>query len=129
MKRILIVLGVIFILALCITVAKNMSSDAMAIVVGIICGIGASIPTCLLMLFLTRREDAYENPEPRQNPQFPSVMIVTPPMGQITQGNPYINGMNPQGAYFPPPAGAPGFTPRQFHILGDGEKGGDDIWG
>jgi len=129
MKRILMVLGIIFIVALCITIAKNLSSDAMAIIVGIICGIGASIPTSLLLLFLTRREDAYEHPEPRQNQQFPSVMIVTPPMGQFSQGNPYMNGMNSQGAYFPPPAGAPGFTPRQFHILGDGESNADDFWG
>jgi len=117
MKRIALALVGVFVIALAVAIAKRLSADAMAVIVGIVCGIGASIPTSLLMLYvLSRREAAeaarQEQQRPAQNmPTMPQVMIVNPPAGM-------------QQPYWGQPMGAPYFPPmqaggqRQYQLLG-----------
>lgn len=114
MKKVVIALIGVFILALCITVAKRMSSDAMAVVVGMVCGVAASIPTSLLMLLLARRDDAENAPASAGMPQVPNIMIVNPPMPNPGLYYPNASGM----AYLPPAASG---SARQFEILGEPE--------
>jgi hypothetical protein len=117
----MLVLAGVFVVALAIVIGKRMSPDAMAVVVGVVCGIGASIPTSLLMLFLLSRRNEAESQaqEQRQTPPMPQVMIVSPPASMM---QPYFG--QPQNAYLPPlPAGGP----RHFQILGAddyGDEGG-----
>jgi hypothetical protein len=112
MKRLAIALLGAFAIVLAIVVGKGMSADAMAVVVGVVCGIGASIPTSLLMLFLLSRRQEAEPPAPAMPaPQIPSIMIISPPNGMLS---PYIQD---QAAYrYAPPAY--GHGPRQFQLLG-----------
>ena len=109
MKRVLVVVAGIIVLALAIMVGGKMSADAMAVVVGVVCGIGASIPTSLLMLLLMRRREEEPEEQPRPMPQMPSIMIVNPGGGAV---GPY---QQPASQFLPPfNAGAP----RQFHVVG-----------
>jgi hypothetical protein len=56
--KLIMLIGVIVALALAVAVGSRMSQDAMAVVVGVVCGIGAAIPTSLLMIWLiTRHRD------------------------------------------------------------------------
>ncbi len=80
MKKLALALVGVFIVALCVALAKGLSSEAMAVVVGIVCGIGASIPTSMVMLYMLSRADEQARDEPtglNPNPQTP-VMIQNP---------------------------------------------------
>ena len=109
MKLAAVCLGVLFVVVLAIVVGKQMSADAMAVVVGLVCGIGASIPTSLLMLFLLRGREE-QAAQHRLSSHIPSVMIVNPPAGIGPQ---YLQPLGSQ--YLPPSVGG---GPRQFEILG-----------
>lgn len=109
MKRVAIGLAGVFVAVLAIVIGKQMSADAMAVVVGVVCGIGASIPTTLLMLLLvSRRDEAQEQTKPFSH--MPSVMIVNPPGGVVS---PYYQ--PPANQYLPPLTTT---GPRQFQVLG-----------
>jgi hypothetical protein len=43
-------IGILFSVALAVVIGNRMSTDAMAVVVGVACGVLASIPTSLLMI-------------------------------------------------------------------------------
>jgi len=120
MKKIVIGLAAAFAVTLAVVIGKQMSADAMAVVVGVVCGIGASIPTSLLMLFvITRKEQAQQQQQQQQQrafPQVPAVMIVNPPAGQIS---PYYQATS--GSYLPPLNGGQ----RQFQVLGADEFDSD----
>lgn len=60
MKRIALALAGLLIVAVAMAIARRLSSEAMAVIVGIVMGIGASIPTCILMLYLLSRQDEAE---------------------------------------------------------------------
>ena len=72
--KLAILILVIVVLVLAVIVGKQMSTDAMAVVVGIVCGIGVSIPTSLLMLYLVSRGSGYQE---RQEVQPPA--MIQPP--------------------------------------------------
>jgi len=78
MKHLLIALLGACVIALAVVIGDRMSADAMAVVVGVVCGIGASIPTSLLMLFLLSRRQEAEPPEqaPAQTVQMPHITIT-----------------------------------------------------
>jgi len=121
MKRIALALVGVFVVALAVAIAKRLSADAMAVIVGIVCGIGASIPTSLLMLYVLSRREAAEAARQEQQrqsmPSVPQVMIVNPP-AQMQQ--PYWG--QPMGAPYFPPMQAGG--QRQFQLLG-GDRNDD----
>jgi drug/metabolite transporter (DMT)-like permease len=108
MKWIVLGLCAVFMVALAIVVGKQMSADAMAVVIGVVCGIAASIPTSLAMLMLLNRRQ--EQPDPQRSmPQVPSVMIVNPGGGAPA---PYFQ--QPAQQYLPPlQTGG-----RHFQVLG-----------
>lgn len=77
MKAVVLVCGIVGVALLVYVVAERMSADAMAVVIGVVVGIAAAIPTSLLMLMLLGRRDdptPTQREEPRQ--QAPSVLIV-----------------------------------------------------
>ena len=88
MKNLLILAIAAFAITLAIVVGNRMSAEAMAVVVGIVCGVAASIPMSVLILILThrlgRREEA-------RRLDYPPVVVVNPgtqPFGVTPQGNP-----------------------------------------
>jgi hypothetical protein len=110
MKKSLIIIGVAFSISLAVVIGTRMSPDAMAVVVGIVCGVLASIPTSTLLVWVLRQRDKQiENQmgQTRHFGQFPPVIVVN---GQGTNGN---------GAYAPPlPVGSSPSGPRNFKVIG-----------
>ena len=123
MKRVVLVLGAIFCVTLAIVVGNRMSMDATALVVGVACGVLASLPTSLLLIWaLTRREQAARD---------------VGRAAQIGMGNHYppVVVVNPGQGYARPGFGTPSFypatdelplpgTPRQFKVIGKSETPG-----
>lgn len=117
-KLILVVLGTVFVATLAIVVGKQMSTEAMAVVVGVVCGVAAGIPTSVLLLVvLNRRErQGYDDGQRRQREgNYPPVVVV--------QGGAQGSGLppGPQAGYWPMAAPGPAMR-RQFNVVG-----GDDI--
>lgn len=62
---------------LAVTIGQRMSTDAMAVAVGVVFGVAASIPTSLLVVFATRAAN-----QPRDNSRYqdpPRVVIIQQP--------------------------------------------------
>ena len=100
-----------FAVTLAVIVGNRLSDEALAVLAGAVCGVGAAIPTSLLILAIARRKD---KPEERsqmyaqQQGAYPPVIVVAPPN---VQQQPY----NWNGGY--PPSLAPP-TQRQFTVVG-----------
>jgi hypothetical protein len=80
-KQVAIVFGLAFVVALAVVGGNQMSAEAMAVVVGVVCGVAAGIPTSLLILVaLTRRERQAMERAQRQPEQpgdrYPSVVVI-----------------------------------------------------
>lgn len=59
MKKVLVPLMLGFGVALALVIGRRMSTDAMAVVVGVAVGVASSVPTSILLLALLRRERAF----------------------------------------------------------------------
>lgn len=113
-----------FAVGLGVTVAYRMHSEAMAVVVGVLCGVSASIPVSLLVLYAVRQSQRQAAPPapqpaavplpPQPQPQPPQIIVVAPGMPQ---------GQTVPWSYpgLPGPPSQPGPTrgPRDFTVIGD----------
>ncbi len=108
MKKVVTVVLVGFAVTLAVVVGQRLSVDAMAVVVGVVCGVAASIPTSLLVLLATRRREQGVEQRPAAGPGYPPVVIVNPGVSA---------GPGMGGPYLPPVAG-PSAAPRQFRVIG-----------
>ncbi len=135
MKWSVIVVGAIFAVALAVVIGNRMSADAMAVLVGVTCGIGASVPTCLLLIWaLVRRVQgvgagAQEYGRNGAGVNYPPVVVVNPGYGAQGYYNPAL------GMASPPPAQLTGMNgqlaggPRTFKVVGNEETLEDSISG
>jgi len=98
MMRIGLILLGVFVLALSVVIGARMSADAMDVVVGVVCGIGASIPTMLMMLFLfsQRQEADILPPQADERAEEPSIMIIIDKLLITTTEADWL-GFNPPG--------------------------------
>ena len=83
MKRLLPPMLLGFGIALALIIGKRMSTDAMAVVIGVAVGVAASVPTSLLLVALLRKERQTwrgEQPVQQMYPQMPApnVIVVDP---------------------------------------------------
>jgi hypothetical protein len=74
--------GIASAVTLAAVVGNRLSDEALAVLAGAVCGVGAAIPTSLLIVAVSRRRD-----EPRAQsmpPQaaYPPVVVVAPPGDQ-----------------------------------------------
>jgi hypothetical protein len=115
LKHIVLVIGLAFAITLAVMIGKRMSSDAIAIVVGIVCGVLASLPPLgLLLVVVLRRDRKEEKARLEENRAMPPVIVV---QGGAPQALP--PGMQP--GYWP--MAAPGMQgQRTFQVVG-----GDDL--
>jgi hypothetical protein len=103
-----------------------MSTDAMAVAIGVVFGVAASIPTSLLIVAATRGrrdEGRYRQPDftppPMQAPQ-PQIYIVSP-NGATGQQAPWLTGgmqaqlPMPPGSYYTPEQS------RRYKVVGEDE--------
>ncbi|MGE5603837.1 MAG: hypothetical protein ACM30E_12360 [Nitrososphaerales archaeon] len=126
MKRLipLILLG--FGVALAIVIGQRMSTDAMAVVIGVAVGVAASVPTSLLLIALLRRErQSYRQEMPRDmpygaypppQPQQPNLIVLDP-----SQFASMRNGQ--MHTPLPPPEYSPDGGMRRLRVVGS-----DDEW-
>ena len=96
-----------FAVALAVMVGSRLSDEALAVLAGSVCGVGAAIPTSLLIVAVSRRREE-QRPQPSM-PQgmYPPVVVVAPPAGQQR-----YNDWNA----LPPSLTAP--MQRQFTVVG-----------
>ena len=119
-KNFLIAVGVILVLLLVASAIQllNAEKEAAAVVVGIIFGVAAGIPTSVLTLvILSRREQARleEVDQHRQATQSPPVIVI--------QGQPQALPPGPQAGYWPPALPDNQRGVRIFHVVGaDGQN-------
>jgi hypothetical protein len=115
LRQAMVVLGVVFAGVLGVVVAKQMSAEAMAVVVGVICGVAAAIPTSLLLLVvLTRSERRRLDEEDRRRR---STQGAYPPVVVIQGGAPQSLPAGPQAGFWPSPAPGP-LADRQWQVVG-----------
>lgn len=136
-KNALVLLFLLGLFAVVYSVSTRLTSEALNVIVGLLCGIGASIPVTIgLLLALTRERhsaaeyvDTSEDDHTRYQPApyappaqpqaYPPIIVMAPPTGQLP--NPY---------QLPPNALPPGYTmnepprTRDFKIIGEDD---DDL--
>lgn len=133
-KRVLEILALLGCVGTVYTVSLRLSTDALNVLLGVLCGIGVSIPVMLgLGIALTRQrsdvpirerpEEVEERPAYAPTPYrqpYPPVIFLTPsqqasalPFGKLLAPGAYPSGYSMNE----PPA------PRDFRIIGD-----DDSW-
>ncbi len=119
MKRGVLVLGAIFSVALALAIGSRMSVDATAVVVGVACGVLASVPTSLLLIWALRHGD--QGPG---HPAGPGVGNCYPPIVVVNPGQNYgRTGWGPAAYPVPDQLPAPGGA-RQFKVIGEAETPG-----
>jgi hypothetical protein len=97
--------------ALAVVVGIRLEQAALTVVVGVACGVGASIPTSLLVVaLLQKRTD--KNQRQQQANQTPQVVVLAP------QAIPQMRG---SGASWPQEYALPVPTQRQFSVIGEEE--------
>jgi len=98
--------------ALAVIIGVRLEKAALTVIVGVTCGVGASIPTSLLIVaLLQRRNDRREEKKRQLMTQPPPVVVVTPQaMPQAHQP-----GAWPQEYTLPLP------SQRQFSVIGEEE--------
>ena len=111
MRKFLFIAGVAFAIALAVVVGFRISPDAMAVIIGIICGVLASIPTTAILLWVLRQRDRQLEAQfgPMRAGHYPPVVVVN---GQGTNGHGYMTA---------PPALTARTTPpgvRDFKVIG-----------
>lgn len=124
MRNGFILIGIVFAVALAAAVGNRLSNDALAVVVGAVCGISATVPITLgLVIAASRnwgreqpvREIGYDYGANRYAPQPPVVILAppqSPPLSSMAYGFPQNQYVAPMHA---PLLGAP----REFKIIGE----------
>ncbi|MEJ2209974.1 MAG: hypothetical protein P8129_13160 [Anaerolineae bacterium] len=123
LKQVMVAMSLIFVGVLAVIVAKQMSAEAMAVVIGIICGVLAAIPTSLLLLVvLTRSERRRYDEEDRKKSQrqYPPVVV-------IQGGAPQALPPGTPAGYWPSPAPGP-LNDRQWQVVGGEDLLEDRRW-
>ncbi|HIQ01503.1 MAG TPA: hypothetical protein EYH30_05170 [Anaerolineales bacterium] len=109
--RIRVLVGVVlvtFAVTLAVVIGQRLSDQAMAVLSGAVCGVGASIPTSLLIIWVTRRREEQRPTRPAAGP-YPPVVVVQPPAQPAMPSAQQSGYMAP---YLPP-------VQREFTIVGE----------
>ena len=120
MRKVAIVVLVAFAVTLAAVVGNRMSTEAMAVVVGVVCGVAAGIPmSVLIMLVWNRAGRRAEEGNDWRYGQTGMRQGAYPPVVVIQGGTPApANLLQP---YYSMPAPAPEHVQRQFRVVGDRE--------
>jgi hypothetical protein len=108
---VLLIFTAAFGLTLAVMVGQRLSDQAMAVIAGAVCGVAASIPPSLLIIWVTRRKPG--TPQAWAGPYPPVVVVQPPAMPSV-----------PTGATDPryPPTLIPASTvpmQREFVVVGE----------
>ena len=115
---------VAFGVTLAVIIGLRLEQAALAVVVGVACGIAASLPAGLLIFFLLRRRDSA--PAPRARPNYGREMAGAPPVLVIQ--SPAMPAL-PQSTTWPGGYSMPVPAQREFAVIGEeGIEDGFDHW-
>src|SRR5689334_17335955 len=116
--------GLAFAITLAVIVGQRLSSEAMAVMVGVIAGVAASIPTSLIVVWFATRTTtpraAPEAPRPAQQAE-PRIIVMQQPAQPMPTPAPYQN-----VAGYPPTVTYPALPPRRFTVIGGAEVSLDE---
>ena len=123
LRQVCVVTGLILAVAMAVIIGTRMNTEAMAVVVGVVCGVAASIPTSLLLLVVLSRWEKQREADSRraQAGGFPPVVVIQGGSAAPLPSWPPVG----YGAPWP---SAP--SHREFHVVGedallsDGHGGG-----
>jgi hypothetical protein len=115
LKHVVLFLALTFTIALAVVIGKKMSTEAMAVVIGIVCGVAASVPTTALLTLVLGRRDR-EKDDSRQQARAGAY----PPVVVIQGGAPQSLPPSPQAGYWPALSPGP-LVQREFHVVGNDE--------
>lgn len=130
-RFIFLIIGLGFAVTLAVIVGQRLSSEAMAVIVGVVAGVAASIPTSLIVVWFATRTvvAARQAPAPAPAPQPEPRIVMMPSASQFNLPGQMPLAQNYAG--FPPQLyGVPSlpqnplaaqFTPRQFNVIGGSE--------
>lgn len=123
MKKIIAPLMLGFGVVLALVIGQRMSTDAMAVVIGVAVGVAASVPTSLLLVALLRRQrlDERSNGRGDAGPVYPQ--LPQPPVIVVNPGQ-WMGQNGGQQAYLPlPPAQlAQDGGVHRLRVVGDDEE-------
>jgi len=124
MRAVFILVGVAFAVALAYFVGSRLSNEAMAVVVGAVCGISASIPVSIGLVIASSNHWGRNDAPPRQveydygaHRYAPQPQVIYMPMPQMPMQAPY--GYPQPNPYMLPPNTPSAGAPREFKIIGD----------
>ncbi len=119
-KALILFPALAFAVALAVIVGNRLSNEAIAVVVGAVCGISASIPVTIALVIAASKNWGRE-PEPREveydygayryTPQLPPILLVSPPLSQ-QQGQHYL----PPDMTMTEPGASREFTREHLHL-------------
>jgi len=118
-RKIVGVTGLAFVVTLAVVIGNRMSVEAMAVVVGVVCGVAACIPVSLLLIFVLNRGSRKEQLGEEWSGYGPhgARQGAYPPVVVIQGGTPAPSGFLPP--YYSAPITSPETAQRQFHIVGE----------
>jgi hypothetical protein len=127
MKNALILTGIVFAVTLAITVGSRLSDEAMAVVVGAVCGLSASIPMSIgLAIAASQNWGQVPNNQPENDASFTERRTYSPqPPFVVINPSPYAErGMYPYDrpqpfSNFPTMPSNLVIKPREFKIIGE----------
>jgi hypothetical protein len=113
MRNFLIAVVVIFCVTLAVVIGNRMSTEAMAVVIGVVCGVAASIPVSILILLATRVGRGSDQAMPQGHGAAPPVVV-------IQGGQPLQAGQGYAPYYLPAVMNSlGGGQQREFTVVGD----------
>ncbi len=120
MKKWIVPLMVGFGITMAIIIGRRMSTDAMAVVVGVAVGVAASIPSSVLIVAILRRDRrSWQGQEPPAQPAYPAVpqqpVIVINPADLFGQ-------RGQQNVPLPPPPWAEDGGLRRLRVVGSEDE-------
>jgi hypothetical protein len=111
--------GLAFFVTLAVIVGQRLSAEAMAVMVGVVAGVAASIPTSLIVVWFATRttlsRHVSEAPRPSEPPE-PRIVVLAQPTPTSPTGYQNFAGYPP--AAYPAYPVQPALPPRQFTVIG-----------
>jgi hypothetical protein len=81
-ERLKVIAGIVavtFSITLAVIIGMRLSDESLAVLAGAVCGVGAAIPSSLLVITVARRNDRNASAPPHQGREpYPPVVIITP---------------------------------------------------
>lgn len=118
------VVAVAFAITLALVIGNRLTAEALGVLAGAVCGVGAAIPTTLIVVAVTRRRDGVESSRegwtPRQMSErqaYPPVIVVSP------------QGLQPRGhqGWNELPASLSVPMERDFTVVGGMSTDGEEV--